>query len=460
MTIERAVRFALWALAAAFLLLPILYYRHQIGAEFDLATVMSLLPFLGITLAGALFVVGITQAPPKSREPKQPVRQVLQDPFVQRTIKRLELGGVFAGLVALLFAIWGLYQANEQSRLAKQALNDQRISSAWQIISQPASGSSGKGYALGILANETEDELYGLEFGCKRKPDDASIIGCTLNTKLRKLSIGSRDRAETILSDSDFSHVEISDSRFENVYISKVDVRDASIWNTTFKSAMMSDLAFEDASVWATSFESTALFNVSFERANVEAEFENVSLTYVSFARPDVWVTGPLVFRHAAFFQMDFSGFDFTPVRAAVFTDGEPTKLVEKVRIEGRSNVFGEIDEMDDIPMIGGAYSPERRFNISGAVFCREDRVLDQSVVCWAHAQQAFFDHAYFYAGEPPQGLHLLPFEPKLRGPCQPLVKGDDVEQQELKRTYAEPPHDGPCINGPLLSLSELKLDG
>jgi hypothetical protein len=80
--------------------------------------------------------------------------------FPGTALRAIELLGV-AGIG---LAIYALLQAQYQTTLAQQALKDQRISSAWQILAIPGSGSTGKAYALETLIAFSND-VAGLSSG-------------------------------------------------------------------------------------------------------------------------------------------------------------------------------------------------------------------------------------------------------------------------------------------------------
>lgn len=394
----------------------------------------------GVTIvAGAILTIflpiRLTSTKVQRKEKNENLEHLLSDPYVRRTILRFEIGGITAGAVAVIFAVWGIYETNYQSRLSEQALRDQRISSAWQILAQKGSGSTGKSYALGILTKYTDEQLIGLQLGCK---DIAGEKGedkyCQLPTHIAKIEIGNEERDETVISDSDFSYANFSKVNFRRVFLAEVNFSNAVFYDVHFNSSELSEVNFSQTYFDELKFSDVAFNGVDFSRARLQGVIEQSTFTDVSFKNLDLDgfatnLLGSLIIKDSALYQVDFTN---------VVLYGNGFRLLNIV------NLSQNVDAKNQLRMIDGSYSTEKQFNISGAKICKteedqykqwcsgigKNEVCQSNIGCWKDASQKFFDHAWYYRNNPPTGISKLDFELKLRVGCEEGVNIGDEDAE------------------------------
>lgn len=434
---------------------------------------LSLLPLLiGVTAITITIwlPIWITRAPPKTAKPKEPVELLLADPHVKRTIMRLNIGGTLAAVTALMFAIWGLYQANYQSRLAETALQDQKISSAWQILAQSGATSAGKVYALNILANETEEVLVGLDLSCSDYVDDVDertllpnefILnreGCRTPTQIANRSFGSNERNELEIRSSTFNTTDFNSVSFENATFNYVDFSNADATDLSFNNTQMWEVNFSNSYLDDALFNYVALVGPNFSNSHLDnTRFYGSSLFYVDFSNMN---NAEITISNSALYQADFTSFNFS---------------MDLLKFEGDvifdPNPDTPYELTFEINFIDGAYGTEKAmFNISDATFCHisvdngwynlDDETWSSigkagEKMCWSDVSQEFLDHTFYWSAMPPKGLDLLPFDAKVRAGCE---KPSNAEMQDAGGQFIVV--ENGCIQQELVPVSKLLKDG
>jgi uncharacterized protein YjbI with pentapeptide repeats len=172
--------------------------------------------------------------------------------------------------------------ANEQSALSREALQDQRIAAAWQILATKGNGSTGKQYALGTLM-AVEGRLSGIDLSCELAPAPAEGLQprCDNQPDLRGLRLvpeGPQGSPPTAaLENSKFRFVDLSRATIENVLLSHVDLEGAFLTETTFAGDWLRDVKLRSAYLVRTVFTNTTLERVDLSAAYlVEADFGGV----------------------------------------------------------------------------------------------------------------------------------------------------------------------------------------
>ena len=372
---------------------------------FWLAIVLALVAIVWIAIA-------LTPTPPKQDRDGLAVKKMLDDPFVRRTILRFEIGGIFAGVFALVFAIWSLQQTNYQTKLAQEALKDQRISSAWQILAQPGRGATGKSYALEILANETDEVLSGLQLGCTVDVEHKVLFErehsfCRYPVPIQNVELGSNEQSELYIKNSEFSYADFGDVAIQNAFLSDVKfegskldlfVRDADLLNVNFSD-----------SGGKIQFDHVSLNKVDFSKSNATVEISKSELEYVSFSG----MTGQqysfkvggfipkITISDSILHQVDFTNYNF---------------VSSGLKLSGKSNLSGNPNDYPETHVMDGVSASSVRLNISGAIFCELKN--NGELACWEQADQQFFNNAWFFEDNPPVGIELLPFKVNLNFAC------------------------------------------
>ncbi len=403
----------------------------------------GLLALIALGLAAVVWLTfWLTPTPLKKERDGADVKKMLNDPYVQRTILRFEIGGIIAGVIALVFAVGGLYEANSQTRLAQEALKDQRISSAWQILAQPGNGVAGKVYSLEILANESDEELLNINIGCAVPVEFGNFMGeefeqCKYPASIKNLELGSNTSPLLKISRSDFSHSNTSNVTFQNAELNDIGFRYGQNENLRFNNTAIAGIDFSYSQT-RTEFNHSSVTRGNFKGVDGLLHFSNSMLDLVSFADLSTFTGNgtngyPLegvIIEDSNLYEIDFTGFNFVP---------------NGLQFIGKSNALGDSLEYPNAP-----YPPLRiaanampYFNISGAIFCRKDRfqmiekegyvsiseTTEGAVTCWEQASQEFFSHTWFFEDNPPVGIELLPFEAKLASGCKRRIRENDPDR-------------------------------
>lgn len=150
------------------------------------------------------------------------------DMFITGVIP-IALGGV-----AVYYTIQALKLTREQSQLAQQQAHEATIINAWNVLTTPAPGSSGKKEAIETLAKAGKS-LNGIDLSTKRNGGvvdlrGLDVSGCELNNS---------NWNGAILSGANFKHANLSRSNFENANLSDSD----------FTSARLVDVNFENVNL-------------------------------------------------------------------------------------------------------------------------------------------------------------------------------------------------------------------
>ncbi len=185
--------------------------------------------------------------------------------------------GVFADIVAVAVAGFAFNVALDANQLARDALEDQQIGTAWQLIGNRATGSTGKQYALGVLLKPAGADLRNIELGCDRAMGDnmGGIDPTTLCdgsvdlSGLTVVPVGEGQQSRTI-SLSNFEGAQFDDANLADIMVLGSNLREADLSLATMNHVVFSHVSFFEARIDAT-----------WSRAN----FHNVDFTGVDLFR-------------------------------------------------------------------------------------------------------------------------------------------------------------------------------
>lgn len=291
-------------------------------------------------------------------------------------------------LLAIPIALWALLATLEQTQLTKNALTEQRISSAWQILAIPTGGTSGKVHALTTLV-DLEQDVIGIDLGCGDANGlilDANEPACSSPVDLQGIEFGN-------------SSGEIPTKRFfiDSSNFGRANFREADFGYAEVANSKFIDSDLRNANL-VGSFVGTDFSGSKMELTLVGGHFSEVSFAGIS--------TYKTHFDEAFLSNIDFTNADLTGA------------------------IFHEADYWQ-----GVSFGPT--LNVSGARFCREDttfHVLDwrrrtgsdawfrppEEPSCNPTLSQALIDHMWYYADNPPIDLFLLHGELRIHSGCTP----------------------------------------
>ena len=196
----------------------------------------------------------------------------------------LKYGVTILELLGIPIAIWALLASLEQTSLTKEALINQRIVSAWQILAVPGGGSTGKGYALETLINLGQP-IRDADLTCiqsAREVDDDGRARCVRPTDLSGMKLkGTTDPTDPSMWSpaqrgpgiftSDFSDVSIIDSTVANLFIDGSIFDRARLERVSFVDTVLRDTSLVEAQLLGVTFEATSLVGVDFTHADLRA---------------------------------------------------------------------------------------------------------------------------------------------------------------------------------------------
>lgn len=364
-----------------------------------------------VVLATSLIIpYWITSDARADEEHDEKLEGIIRNPRVKRTILRIEVGGIIIGVAAILFSVFGLIEAVRQSQFAKDALKNQKIASAWQLLAQTGQGSTGKGYALEILVSETTATLSGLNLGCTSKliEDDenkGTHEACELPNVFSNLKLSGNEERRSEILKSDFSYSFIEESSFKNVNFSEVN----------FDYSILIDVQI-----------SNSMFSGSLKKAEIiSSEFKNVLFMSTDFTAEynDVEINNSALLNAVFMTDADSRGDPNNSYQSMLLSNVH----IGRISFENSSLVRSGIDienpvytKDQDYRLAGveypeGGYSTNSMINISGATICE---IFENKKFCWDGATPEFFEHSWFYEDNPPKGIELLSFKPQLGKPC------------------------------------------
>lgn len=358
------------------------------------------------------------------------------------------------GIAVAIFAGWLAYSANT---IAIDALQDQKIASAWQILAAPGRGSTGKRYALEVLLARTDEPLTGLDLGCagEIKPVKPSNkpSKCTPADFSRATFFGAAEGyfEQRVIWSSNFEGVDFSESQIKNVSFTGTNLRDS-----IFNEVGMRDVIFDEE----TDLTGTTIYlaepapiekppwydfwrseNYSEEVYGVFGESSKVTFSGVTLAESKIQLVGGKI----QFYDTNLEAatiFGQADILAFVQVSLTDTNLSDFIFREG---IFGFQSEND-----------VKRWNnwwpndISGTIFCDPSYEYDiGNYQCVEGFDQDFFDTAIFRLDNPPIGLGLLPGNFKIRTYC-------DFTKEAHREYNGTQLYREKCFNNPLIAISEI----
>jgi uncharacterized protein YjbI with pentapeptide repeats len=261
-------------------------------------------------------------------------------------IRVVELMVGAVGVAAAWFAIQGLDTANMQTRLAQEALADQRESSAWQILALPSLSGTGKQYALQALAAVGAD-MIGADLSCNTMAGLVPGADCTGGIDIAGVQMHSPPGDPSVVRRSDFSGATATDSQFSNLQFESVNFTGVDLYSSDWQDVEWTYMRFND---------------VNFRRSTLK----NVDMWAVDFTGADLTLA-------------DFSNITYEPIRNVT-----PTRTINISGVR-----FCRVS-MTDLGLTHDIMSSE----------------LETMNICTTGLDQAFFDRAWFYADSPPQFLY------------------------------------------------------
>lgn len=176
-------------------------------------------------------------------------------------------------VAGLLFAGWGVWAA-------ERALRDQQIASAWQLISIPGGGLTGKPYAIEVLVANGQ-ALFDLDLSCKTGADDKCLSPPNL---ARLKAIGtfeiegfqSQAVAEAAFSKNTselvgvtFRHARMASARFERLVLYNVELTSTGLNTAQFRDSFVGHSYFVGADLTNASFAGSILGDLEFSGATL-----------------------------------------------------------------------------------------------------------------------------------------------------------------------------------------------
>jgi uncharacterized protein YjbI with pentapeptide repeats len=300
-----------------------------------------------------------------------------------------EMIGVVVAVVATIFSAWGLFVANKQTELAIQgleaatvqsalaeaALQDQRISAAWQILAFSSPAATGKQYALRSLV-ELQDKLIGVDLSCAAMGGTNALGFCTRRPDLSEMTLARpQEKRVTEFLNANFEDTQLTNLRVERVHFYNTSFKNADLSTASFENVELNSIDFSGATFDMNAFPSTTMANIDFTRVNLQ-------------------------------------GTDFST--ASLITN-----------------------DFYDLPHI----------NISGSTLCyvdplspEEDEFDLRFPTCAVGLTQDFFDHAWFYADNPPiiwnRGSYLEKFD--MTAGCERNDSQDPVDKRPSREVFKE----------------------
>lgn len=157
------------------------------------------------------YIAAIAEPIIQRKNPSRSRWERAADEFETHPISRLAIGlgavlttlSVF-GVAATALGVWYQYKSNTEERVAR----------AWQTVSGPAAGNSGKGQAIEFL-HERGENLVGIHLGGASKANGAYISGL----KLQDAIIDRPNLSFAELKKVDFEHVHIQMAKAHEAFI-------------------------------------------------------------------------------------------------------------------------------------------------------------------------------------------------------------------------------------------------
>jgi hypothetical protein len=267
-------------------------------------------------------------------------------PIFQVAFRVTEILGIAAGLAALYLTII-------QTQLSIEALRDQKISSAWQILALPGGGSTGKQYALQTLFQENHS-VESVTIRCAAENADGGLFHNDEGGPSLKCVDG-----------PDLSHIAIDGPAPSSSVGYQRAIRRSTIRGTYMNNSSLTNVAIEDSDLSATT-----LFN---------SKITGGAVVRVSFQFSDMRF-------------VDFSGtyFDTVSFRGADLWGANFSNSLFARKIDG-------ITAVDN--------TPNYSIDISDSRLCNVQSSLSP---CSETLHSRFFDYVFFLKGHAPEGLSSI----------------------------------------------------
>ena len=180
-----------------------------------------------------------------------------------RTLEPLGVALAVLGLCATIFQLWQDIEDRKQ----------QRIVNAWQLLTTPASGNSGKAEAIRYLFSQGKN-LNGIDLSCEKHGgwlDESEWEG-----EKKRNVLAFRCKRPVLISDFEFtfgssiksmSSANLTATRFSSGKMDSIDFSSANLRHAQFNSVTMAGANLRRSDVSGTRFNQVDLTNVDFRSA-------------------------------------------------------------------------------------------------------------------------------------------------------------------------------------------------
>lgn len=212
--------------------------------------------------------------------------------------------------------------------LQYDALREQKITSAWQLITTKSVGNSGKVEALEFLAKQGVP-LVGIDLSKKNNCTSLSKDNFIRKEVIIKIDQNEEEDVEnhkkynkslTYLQGLNLSKnnmgeiIDLSESNFNETYLYNAHFCDTIIQQAQFNGSYLQGTKFNQSDLSYTKFNGSDLYNVTFHKSNLQkAQFHGSLLTNVDFNQSDL--------RWAEFHGSELRGVKFDQFNDATFFD-------------------------------------------------------------------------------------------------------------------------------------------
>ena len=203
-------------------------------------------------------------------------------------LRLVEITGVIAAVLALAVTV-------DQAIKTREALADQQISSAWQILSIAGGGSTGKSYALSTLV-KLGQKVTSVRFICEKpRPDPKTkLTFCDRPIDFRGAQLVGNAKPsfewwstgrEADISLSRFDGSNFNGASLSQVLLTNVHMENTDFGDVTVRDSGLSDVSFSGASLSDSLFTDSWLDNVDLSQSLVHGtKFINVEMSKVNIS--------------------------------------------------------------------------------------------------------------------------------------------------------------------------------
>ncbi len=213
------------------------------------ASVFTLIFFVIVTVALAIVVpIFITNIGAQVRKDDPDLEAALNNPRVKRAILRVEVAGIVGGTLAICLGVWGVYETSFQSRLAKESLAKQELTSAWQLMESSGEARTAKAHALEVLLRNGGQVLSNLDFSCRNieRPPEGEFSNCPGSIMFYGSTFGN-PVARSSLSHSSFDYAKFSGVTFHNMELFNLSMRNTTPYSVQFHNSTLNSIRFDGA---------------------------------------------------------------------------------------------------------------------------------------------------------------------------------------------------------------------